>query len=655
MGIETDITLVRVGCRKLYLKALTNGDKKLVMCGLIGFTSTNHIDAYDVAQKMCDAITHRGPNSEGIWWNEASPVVLGHRRLSILDLSVAGHQPMLSACGRYVIAFNGEIYNHLALRALLQHEDEAHVWRGHSDTETLLVCFKTWGVKKTLQATVGMFAIALWDQSEQVLTLARDRLGEKPLYWGWCGDTLLFGSELKAIKAHPAFNADVDRNSLALLLRHNYIPTPHSIYRGIHKLPAGHFVQIAGGKRIDGINTQAYWALNDAIEAGLSNPFTGSDQDAVTALEQKIHASVSGQMLADVPLGAFLSGGVDSSAIVSLMQQQSKSPIRTFAIGFDEPGYNEAEYAKQVARHLGTNHTELYVGAREALAVIPRLSDIYCEPFADSSQIPTFLVSQMAKQQVTVALSGDGGDELFGGYNPYQFAPKVWGAISRMPLKFRTIAASALSGTYLPDKLYKLTRVLSAADRELFYSALMSHWQQPENVVLNSSVAPTLLNTPPMWPKTDTYEHWMMAMDANQYMTDDILVKVDRAAMANSLETRVPLLDHRVVEFAWSLPLEFKIRNGIGKWVLREMLYRHVPREMIERPKKGFSVPLGKWLRGPLRDWAEELLESERLQKEGYFNALPIRKLWQEHLGGKRDNALKLWSVLMFQAWLEKQ
>lgn len=625
------------------------------MCGLIGFIRSNGIDAQSTAQQMCKMIENRGPDSEGVWHEETSPLVLGHRRLSILDLSKAGHQPMLSACGRYVIAFNGEIYNHLALRARLQNEDQVQGWQGHSDTETLLACFVAWGVEKTLQAMVGMFSIALWNRQEQILTLARDRMGEKPLYWGWCNKTLLFGSELKALKVHPAFNAQVDRNALALLLRHNYIPAPHSIYEGIHKLPAGHFVQIAPDQDPNTVTMKAYWSLNKAVESGLALPFSGSDQDAVTALEEVISQSVAGQILADVPLGAFLSGGVDSSTIVSLMQQKSSRPVRTFAIGFDEPGYNEAEYAKEVARHLGTDHTELYIGAREAIAVIPKLSDIYCEPFADSSQIPTFLVSQMAKQQVTVALSGDGGDELFGGYNPYQFAPKVWGIISRMPLKLRRFAVSTISGIHLPDKVHKLTSALSAADRELFYSALTTHWQQPENVVLNSSVAPTMLNTPSMWPKTDTYEHWMMAMDANQYMTDDILVKVDRAAMANSLETRVPLLDHRVVEFAWSLPLEYKIRNGTGKWVLREILYRHVPREMIERPKKGFSVPLEKWLRGPLRDWAEALLENERLQKEGYFNPLPIRKLWQEHLGGKRNNALKLWSVLTFQAWLEKQ
>jgi len=465
----------------------------------------------------------------------------------------------------------------------------------------------------------------------------------------------LFGSELKALKAHRAFDAEVDRNALALLLRYNAIPAPYSIYRGIQKLPAGHMVQICRGDGPAEALPQAYWALNEVVESGLENPFLGSDTEAVTALEHRIAQSVAGQMLADVPLGAFLSGGVDSSTVVALMQQQSSKPVRTFAIGFNEPGYNEAQYAKEVAEHLDTEHTELYVGTEDALAVIPDLPSIYCEPFADSSQIPTYLVSKMAKQQVTVALSGDGGDELFGGYNPYQFAPKVWRAIRRLPLSLRKLAVAVLADVPVPDKLHKLLRVLPSENREAFYNALMSHWQQPEEAVIGAESLPSIMNSPSHWPKTDSFEHWMMAVDAKQYMSDDILVKVDRAAMSNSLETRVPLLDHRVVEFAWQLPIHQKIRNGTGKWALREVLYRHVPREMIERPKKGFSIPLSQWLRGPLRDWAEALLEETRLRREGYFHAAPIRKLWSEHQSGRRDNALKLWSVLMFQAWLEHQ
>jgi asparagine synthase (glutamine-hydrolysing) len=627
------------------------------MCGLIGFSTPSSLTDSSVQhlQSMAAAISYRGPNDSGTWHDTQNGIGLAHTRLSIVDLSPTGHQPMNSACDRYVIAFNGEIYNHLALRQQLDAQCRAPAWRGHSDTETLLACFAAWGVEKTLQATVGMFAIALWDKHEQVLTLARDRMGEKPLYWGWCDDTLLFGSELKALKAHPAFDAEIDRKALALFLRHNYIPAPHCIYQGIEKLPAGYWVQIKQGQRRQHVKPTSYWSLTNVVEAGLASPFTGSDSQAIDQLEQQLSDSVGLQMLADVPLGAFLSGGVDSSTIVALMQQQNQRPVQTFAIGFNEPGYNEAGYAKEVATHLGTDHTELYVGAAEALAVIPQLAHIYCEPFADSSQIPTYLVSQMAKRHVTVALSGDGGDELFGGYNPYQFAPKVWAVISSLPLALRKLAASMFSALPLPEKLHKLLNVLPANNREAFYLALMSHWQQPELLVIGAGHLATSFNTPDSWPQVDSFEHWMMAIDAQQYMADDILVKVDRAAMANSLETRVPLLDHRVVELAWQLPLSLKIRDGKGKWVLREVLYRHVPRELIERPKKGFSIPLGQWLRGPLRDWAETLLVENRLQQEGYFRAEPIRALWREHLLGKRDNALKLWSILMFQAWLECQ
>ncbi|MBR7630575.1 asparagine synthase (glutamine-hydrolyzing) [Aeromonas popoffii] len=627
------------------------------MCGFSGF--------YATVNKSCTIVTgfgeimlslrHRGPDDSGTWYDEKQGIALGHTRLAIVDLSSAGHQPMTSAGDRFVIAFNGEIYNHLDLRNQLESQGSAPAWRGHSDTETLLACFIAWGIEATLKATVGMFALALWDKQEQQLTLARDRLGEKPLYWGWCGDTLLFGSELKALKAHPDFNAGVDRGALSLLLRHNYIPAPYTIYQGIEKLPAGQYVQIKKGQLRADVQLKVYWQLNHVIEHGLANPFSGTDTQATNLLEQTIRQAVSGQMLSDVPLGAFLSGGVDSSTIVALMQQQSKQPVRTFAIGFDEPGYNEAGYAKEVAQHLGTVHTELYVSAQDALDLVPHLPDIYCEPFADSSQLPTFLVSRMAKQHVTVALSGDGGDELFGGYNPYQFAPKVWSTLQRLPLPLRQIACRLLSGLPLPDKLEKLLRVFPVKDKEQFYQILMSHWDNPWQLVIGGNEYPTLINSTAQWPKTDSFEHWMMAMDAGQYMIDDILVKVDRAAMANSLETRVPLLDHRVVELAWKLPLHMKIRGGVGKWVLREILYRHVPREMIERPKKGFSVPLGQWLRGPLRDWAEALLNKERLEQEGYFNSVVVRRVWSDHLQGKRDHARKLWSILMFQAWLEKQ
>lgn len=623
------------------------------MCGIAGFVY-GESSGRSTIQSMCDQISHRGPDSEGYWQTDDGALAIGHRRLSILDLSAAGHQPMHSECGRYVLVFNGEIYNHLALRSLLAEPN----WHGQSDTETLLACFTAWGLEATLQAVRGMFAFALWDKQERELTLARDRVGEKPLYWGWCGDVLLFGSELKALKAHPGFNAEVDRGALTLLLRHCYIPAPYSIYQGIQKLKPGHFVRIpvrgdvAESKAADPV---AYWSLTDVVENGQSNKFCGSPSEAVGLLESSLSASVSEQMLSDVPLGAFLSGGVDSSAIVALMQAQSGRKVRTFTIGFEEGGYNEAEHAKQVARHLGTDHTELYVSADDALGVIPRLPKMFCEPFGDSSQIPTFLVSQMAKQHVTVALSGDGGDELFGGYTPYQFAPRYWRLLSKLPRRLRALSAAIISRSPAPDKLLKLAEVMAAHSKEEFYRLMMSHWTAPELVVRNASEPRSVLNSPDLWPKTDSYEHWMMAMGTQMYMPDDILVKVDRAAMANSLETRVPLLDHRIIEFAWQLPLHMKIREGKGKWVLREVLYKHVPRELIERPKKGFSVPLGDWLRGPLRDWAEALLDEQRLQSEGYFYPQPIRKAWQQHQKGQRDNSGKLWSVLMFQAWLEDQ
>jgi len=500
-----------------------------------------------------------------------------------------------------------------------------------------------------------MFALALWDRQQKALTLARDRMGEKPLYWGWSKDTFLFGSELKALKAFPGFEGLIDRQALSLLLQYNYIPAPHSIYQGIQKLPAAHFIQIIPGRDKCDASPQPYWSMNRAVEQGGANQFEGSDLDAVDALERLLGKSISSQMLADVPLGAFLSGGVDSSAVAALMQAQSSQPVNTFAIGFDVPGYNEAEFAAHVADHLGTNHTELYVGPEEALGVIPLLPDMYCEPFADSSQIPTFLVSEMAKEHVTVALSGDGGDELFGGYAPYQFAPKVWRYMACMPLKMRKLGASIALGLPLQGKLRKLAELMPSESREHFYQSLVSHWPQPKDVVIGAGLPATVLSSSNAWPKVDDFESWMMAMDAQQYLCDDILVKVDRAAMFNSLETRVPMLDHRVVEFACQLPLHMKIRHGVGKWVLREVLYRHVPRSLIERPKKGFSVPLGKWLRGPLREWAEALLNESRLQREGYFKPDPVLKAWKQHLEGKVDNSRKLWSVLMFQAWLEVQ
>ena len=652
------------------------------MCGIVGFrqNSSSNIDMRDCIAQMNDALYHRGPDAGDSWLDETIGLALGHRRLAILELSPAGAQPMHSNCGRYVVVFNGEIYNHLQLRQQLNQEGFLLEWKGHSDTETMLACFVDWGIEKTLQAMVGMFAIALWDKQTKLLTLAKDRMGEKPLYWGWQDDSLFFSSELKALKAHPTFKVDIDRDSITLLLRHNCIPAPYSIYQGIKKLRPGYWLQLplAELETAKIAVPKSYWSFNNVVETGLANPFTGSPEQAVNTLESALVESIGSQMQSDVPLGAFLSGGIDSSTVVALMQAQSERPIKTFTIGFEDEGYNEARHAKAVAKHIGTEHTELYITSKDALSVIPKLSPIYCEPFSDSSQIPTFLVSQLASQHVTVALSGDGGDELFGGYNRYLMAQQVWNKNRKLPRSMRRFASSMLT-TLAPkswdamfttlnpiiperlrlsapgDKAHKLAGVLNIDSEQDFYQSLTSHWQQPEQLVIGAKEPSTLISDIDCWPKTDCFQHAMMAMDAQTYMADDILVKVDRAAMANSLETRVPMLDHRIVELAWKMPLDYKIRNGEGKWLLKQVLFRHVPRQLIERPKMGFSLPLHDWLRGSLRDWAEALLDEKLLLQQGYFYPELIRMMWIEHLSGKYNHQDQLWNILMFQAWLETQ
>lgn len=649
------------------------------MCGVNGFLSTSIKDKADIAiLKMNQAIQHRGPDANSFWHDNQSNLSLGHCRLAIQDISEAGSQPMHSASGRFVIVFNGEIYNHLNLRSELSKQNLNPNWRGHSDTETLLACFSTWGVNKTLQKLVGMFAIALWDREQQTLTLARDRLGEKPLYWGWQGENLYFSSDLKALKANNFFRTEIDRNSIALLLRHNCIPAPYSIYKGIHKLQPGHYVQLPLSKLTQAQQAKpvAYWSFNHIVEEGLEAPFVGSPEQAIDTLEKALLRSVGDQMLSDVPLGAFLSGGIDSSTIVALMQAQSSKPIKTFTIGFDDEEYNEAKHAKTVARHLGTEHTELYIQPKDALSVIPNLPSIYSEPFSDSSQIPTYLVSQLASQHVKVALSGDGGDELFGGYNRYLMAQDIWKKSRKVPKRARKLISKLLLtvppnkwdnifnlvSPALPkslrirtfgDKTHKLAGVLGLNNNHEYYRTLTSHWQHPDELVIGAYDPPTLASNYQAWPMTDSFEHAMMAIDAQTYMPDDILVKVDRAAMANSLETRVPFLDHRIVELAWKMPLEYKIRNGEGKWLLKQVLYRHIPQELIERPKMGFGIPLHDWLRHSLRDWAESLLDKQLLIQQGYFHPEPIRKMWNEHLSGKYNHQHHLWDILMFQAWLQ--
>ncbi len=652
------------------------------MCGLVGFfgayASLGEEDQLTLLQRMADTIAYRGPDDAGYWCDANQRIGLGHRRLSIVDLSPAGHQPMQSASGRYMIAFNGEIYNHLLLRQALEVTGQAQSWRGHSDTETLLAGFDAWGIQGTVERAIGMFAFAVWDRQTSTLTLGRDRLGEKPLYYGWQGRgndaVFLFGSELKALKAHPAFEGKIDRGALSLYMRHNYIPAPYSIYEGIAKLPPGCLLTVSLQQREPKV--WAYWSGAQVAESGVANAFVGSADQAVDALEVLLKDAVRQQMMADVPLGAFLSGGVDSSTIVALMQAQSSRPVKTFTIGFNEEGYNEAVHAKAVARHLGTEHTELYVTAEQARAVIPLLPTLYDEPFSDSSQIPTFLVSQLAKQHVTVSLSGDAGDELFCGYQRYTQASSLWKNISRIPRPLRKLAAAGitslspqawnhlakpvqaiLSRTHRPfnlgDKLHKGVKLLSSNSVTELYRGLVSHWDDPASVVIGGLEPATLLTgDAPDLPGLDQIQR-MMALDMLTYLPDDILTKVDRAAMGVSLETRVPFLDHRVVEFAWSLPQSMKLRDGQTKWALRQVLYRHVPKALIERPKMGFGVPIDSWLRGPLREWAEDLLSETRLRREGFFNPAPIRQKWAEHLSGQRNWQYHLWDVLMFQAWLE--
>ena len=671
------------------------------MCGISGIFHGRAGDSSlpGVMARMSDRLLHRGPDDSGIWVDEPAGLALGHRRLAILDLSPAGHQPMHSACSRYVLAFNGEIYNHLQLRTELEGAGHAPAWRGHSDTETLLAGIAAWGLERTLQRCVGMFAMVLWDRQTSTLQLARDRFGEKPLYYGWvlqgAERALVFGSELKALKAYPGFDAPVCREALAQYMRFTAVPAPYSIYQGIFKLEPGCMLSISGAVpsvpvtaprpplTLGGLSLLRWWALGDAVLAGAQNPIT-DEVEAVNTLEDRLADSVRLQSLADVPLGAFLSGGVDSSTIVALMQRQSSRPVKTFTIGFDEAGFDESPHALAVARHLGTEHQEMRVTAAMAQAVIPCLQDMYDEPFADSSQIPTHLVCKAARQQVTVALSGDAGDELFGGYNRYYLGARIWRQLAWLPPRARqalgaTIRSVPVSGwnalgrpvnSVLPAgkgiadvglKAHKLAaRLHSVRDVDDLHLSLVSAWQDPAQVVRGTSAGPAvavpcLLGDPLPIQGMEASPLRMMYRDSLNFLPDDILCKVDRAAMAVSLETRVPFLDHRVAELAWRLPLHMKIRGNQGKWALRQVLYKYVPRELIERPKAGFAIPVGEWMRGPLRDWAEALLDERRLQAEGYFHPAPIRAKWAEHLSGRFDHTPSLWAVLMFQAWLERQ
>lgn len=655
------------------------------MCGIAGYLRPNDWQNAEKSKEtliqMAAAISSRGPDDFGVWQNETGSVGLAHRRLSVVDLSPAGHQPMISSSGRYVMVYNGEIYNHAEIRKELQNAGIAPAWRGNSDTESILAGFDTWGVQKTLQRCAGMFAFALWDREHSTLTLGRDRMGEKPLYYGWVdspgGLSLVFGSEIKSLKQYDEFAGRIDRGSLCLFLRHNYIPAPYSIYENVQKLEPGNTITFDRNSWVRSPEPESYWSFASVARNGLANMSGASDQEIVDELESSLRKIVRQQMVADVPLGAFLSGGIDSSTVVALMQAEVGRPVKTFTIGFTESGFNEAVYAKEVADHLGTDHTELYLSSKDALSVIPKLSHIYDEPFSDSSQIPTLLVSQLARRDVTVSLSGDGGDELFCGYTRYTLAARLWNRLQMIPQPLRKamaagiaaispdawdkiaglvpIKGSALRSMRIGDRLHKASNVLSSQTIGNLYLGLVSHWQDPEDIVLNSKEHPTHLRG-----KSDAFQDFgaverMMALDTVTYLPDDIMAKVDRAAMSVSLETRVPFLDHRLVEFAWTLPPRVKMRDGQGKWALRQVLYRHVPQSLIDRPKMGFGVPLAEWLRGPLKPWAEELLDPAALARDGYFDASKIREKWLEHCTGSRNWAYLLWDVLMFQAWLKNE
>jgi asparagine synthase (glutamine-hydrolysing) len=647
------------------------------MCGIVGFLDTSQTmgreDLLVTVRCMATSLRHRGPEDEGSWVDPACGIAFGHRRLSIIDLSPAGHQPMESSCGRYVITYNGEIYNFKGLRKEL--ETLGQGFRGHSDTEVVLAAIAHWGLEAALEKFNGMFAFALWDRQERKLHLSRDRAGEKPLYYGWAGNTFLFCSEVKALHQHPAFRGEIDREVLAVYFRHNYIPAPHSIYKGIYKLPPGTLLTVRDAER--SAAPKAFWSLKRAVEDGLADPFRGSEPEMIDQLDSLLNDSVSIRMEADVPLGAFLSGGIDSSLIVGIMQANSSRAVKTFTIGFQSSEFSEAEAAKAVAKHLGTEHTELYVTPAEAMAVIPRLPSLYDEPFADSSQIPTFLVSQLARRKVTVSLSGDGGDELFGGYSNYIWGRNVHQGTRWMPRVLRLAMAKVLGPlaklnwnalldgnlSVVPDRLkqrdmarvlQKSAGVLEAKERETLYRVLLSYWMDPAAVVLGHEEKLTPLTDKDGWAEIKDFVHVMMYLDARMYLPDDILVKVDRASMGVSLESRVPLLDHRIIEFAWRLPLAMKIKGDIGKGPLRQVLDRYVPKELVDRPKQGFAIPIQEWLRGPMRPWAEELLNESRLRQEGYLSGPTIQQKWAEHLAGRHNWQAQLWGALMFQTWLER-
>jgi len=650
------------------------------MCGIAGFISYNNSLSREQLGQYCErmthTLTHRGPDDFGIWCDELTGVAFGQRRLSIIDLSSHGHQPMISHDGRLVIVLNGEIYNHIELRDKLA--ALGYQFRGGSDTEVAVCAIQQWGMESALTRFVGMFAIAVWDRETRKLFLARDRVGEKPLYYGKVNNSLLFASELKAITAHPDWRADINHDSIAQMFKYSYIPAPHSIYNNIYKLMPGTWIETTTQQDFRSIKPVPYWSFeNIVLSSADSRRHHRDPQEVVNELEGLLSETIADKMIADVPLGAFLSGGIDSSMVVALMQSRSSRPVKTFSIGFHESEFNEAVYAKQVAAHLGTDHTEMYMTPEDCLSVIPKIPDMYDEPFSDSSQIPTYLVSRLARQEVTVALSGDGGDELFGGYSRYLIGLDTWNKINRIPPLVRSVGGKLISHVppalidtmvkpirpLLPkafqynqfgQKLHKLASVWNSTTPDSIYNTFILLWPNPEEIVLGAHRLDMLDKYRPTLNKLHNYTERMMFTDTVTYLPDDILVKVDRASMAVSLEVRVPFLDHRIIEYIWNQSPDVKIVGNEGKWILRQILNKYVPKSLIDRPKMGFGVPIDHWLRGPLREWASDLLSADRLKREGLLDPGPIQAKWNAHLSGETSWHYHLWPVLMFQAWLEK-
>ncbi len=656
------------------------------MCGIAGIIGPGSVRDQELVRRMTDTLAHRGPDDSGVWTDADAGVGLGQRRLSIIDLSPEGHQPMISAGGRFVCVFNGEIYNFEDLRKEL--EARGQRFRGHSDTEVLLAACEEWGVDASVRRLNGMFAVALWDRRDRNLYLVRDRLGKKPLYFGWVAGAIAFGSELRALRAHPGFEPEVDRGAVSLLLKLGYVPTPWTIYRHVYKLIPGSILRLPldriarGEEAFDPLGAGAegpvpFWSVAEMAHRSVAEPFRGTERDALDRLDELLRDATKIRMIADVPLGAFLSGGIDSSLVVALMQAQASGPVKTFSIGFSEKIYDEAPWARRVANHLGTDHTEMYLSPDDIVGVVPRLPEIFDEPFADSSQIPTYLVSQLTRRHVTVALSGDGGDELFAGYNRYTWPAAIMPRVEWLPFWCRKAAGSVLHGVsrvvpesaieraggLLPprlrvnkvrEKLEKLGDALTAENEVALYDRVISYWQPGEGVVLGNGNPRPLRLTPAELGFVTDFVQRMMFWDLALYLTDDNLTKVDRASMAVALETRAPFLDYRVAELASSMPSGLRARGNEKKWLLKQLLYRYVPRELVDRPKMGFSVPVGAWLRGPLREWAAALLDERRLTEQGLLDPQVVGRKWEDHIAGRRNWQHALWAVLMLEAWLER-